>query len=85
MFSPAQKDAGLPDGLFNTKNTNFYTLWKTLGRVECAGMILSICDIFIHLVYFKVTEYVLWSFGIFFPVLVCCTEKNLALLVRCDC
>jgi hypothetical protein len=25
--------------------------------------------------------YILWSFGIFFPVLVCCTEKNLAALV----
>jgi hypothetical protein len=22
-----------------------------------------------------------WSFGIFFPVLVCCTEKNLATLI----
>jgi hypothetical protein len=24
--------------------------------------------------------YILWSFGAFFPVLVCCTEKNLATL-----
>jgi hypothetical protein len=25
--------------------------------------------------------YILWSFGIFLPILVCCTKKNLATLV----
>jgi hypothetical protein len=43
-----------------------------------------------HLVYFAAIGnilhmaiwYILWSFGIFFPVLVvCCTKKNLATLV----
>jgi hypothetical protein len=28
-----------------------------------------------HLVHFLVIWYILWSFGIFFPVLVCCNEK----------
>jgi hypothetical protein len=37
-----------------------------------------------HLVYFTAVENILWSFGIFFPVLVFCTEKNLATLVRRD-
>jgi hypothetical protein len=26
--------------------------------------------------------YILWSFGIFFPFLACCAEKNLATLVQ---
>jgi hypothetical protein len=34
------------------------------------------------MVYFTAIWYILWSFGIFFPVLVCCAEKNLATL-RC--
>jgi hypothetical protein len=38
-----------------------------------------------HLVYFVVISYILWPFGIFWyicPVLVCCTKKNLATLLR---
>jgi hypothetical protein len=35
-----------------------------------------------HLVYLQLFWYVLWLFGIFFPVLVCCTKKNLATLGR---
>jgi hypothetical protein len=31
-----------------------------------------------HLVHFMVIWYILWSFGIIFPVLLCCTTKNLA-------
>jgi hypothetical protein len=40
-----------------------------------------------HLVYsasiwyiFVAIWYILWSFGVFIPILVCCTEKNLATL-----
>jgi hypothetical protein len=29
--------------------------------------------------------YILWSFGIFSPFLVCCTEKNLAALLHRFC
>jgi hypothetical protein len=45
-----------------------------------------------HLVYFTIIwnilwpfgTYILWLFGMFFPVLVCCTKENLAtLVVRC--
>jgi hypothetical protein len=32
-------------------------------------------------VYFVLIWYICWSFGIFFPVLVCCNKKNLAALV----
>jgi hypothetical protein len=33
-----------------------------------------------HLVYFTAIRYILWLFGIFSPVLVCCSKKNLAAL-----
>jgi hypothetical protein len=33
-----------------------------------------------NFVYFVALWYILWSFGIYFPVLVCCTKKNLATL-----
>jgi hypothetical protein len=29
--------------------------------------------------------YILWTFGIFFPFLVCCTKKNLATLFGTGC
>jgi hypothetical protein len=34
-----------------------------------------------HLVSFKAIWYILWSFGIYFPVLVCCSKKNLTTLI----
>jgi hypothetical protein len=34
-----------------------------------------------HLVYFTAIWYILWLFGIFSPVLVYCTKKNLATLL----
>jgi hypothetical protein len=33
-----------------------------------------------HLAYFMAIWYILWNFGVFFPVLVCCVKKNLAAL-----
>jgi Na+/H+-dicarboxylate symporter len=33
-----------------------------------------------HLVYFVAIWCILWLFGMFSPVLVCCTKKNLATL-----
>jgi hypothetical protein len=35
-----------------------------------------------QLVYIMSIGYILWSFGINFPVLVCCTKKNLATLPK---
>jgi hypothetical protein len=37
-----------------------------------------------HLGYFMTLWYILCSFGTFFPVLVSCTEKNLATLLHCE-
>jgi hypothetical protein len=34
-----------------------------------------------QLVYFMAIWYYMWSFGLFSPVLVCCTKKNLASLL----
>jgi hypothetical protein len=36
-----------------------------------------------HWKYFMAIWYILWWFGIFFPVLVCYTKKNLATLRKC--
>jgi hypothetical protein len=35
-----------------------------------------------QLVYFTAIWYILWPFGIFFPVLVCCPKKNMASLAQ---
>jgi hypothetical protein len=53
--------------------------------MEDAGIIYG------HLVYFTANRYIVhmaigyifWSFGIFSPILVCCTKKNLATLKWC--
>jgi hypothetical protein len=34
-----------------------------------------------HLAYFVAIRYISWSFGIYFPILVGCNEKNLAVLI----
>jgi hypothetical protein len=35
-----------------------------------------------YFVYFVAIWYILWLFDMFFPVLVCCTKKNLATLAQ---
>jgi hypothetical protein len=45
------------------------------------------CFFIVHFVYFTTKWYIFWPFGTFcghlafFPILVCCTEKNLATLI----
>jgi hypothetical protein len=55
---------------------------------EDIGIFMSISSILLpkgicfgHLVHLVVIWYIWWSFGIFLPGLVCCTEKNLATLI----
>jgi hypothetical protein len=51
-------------------------IWVKFGR-PCNGR----CWYFYgHFVYFLAEWYILGQFGTFFPILVCCTEKNLATL-----
>jgi hypothetical protein len=69
----------MPDGIFfETKNPSLgkfrkVSQWKMLEYFMYIWSILRPLDIFL---------YILWQFGIFFPVLVCCTEKNLATLLN---
>jgi hypothetical protein len=66
----------LQDGIFsNQKN------WLKFGRSEDVGIFLSFCLFYGKMVYSKAVWYILWLFGIFFPVLECCIKKNLATLV----
>jgi hypothetical protein len=70
-------------------------IWVNFGRPcnrRCWYCLWPICIFYSQMVYFMAIRYNLWSFGIFFPVWVCCTEKNLATLrrtttkhVRADC
>jgi hypothetical protein len=65
---------------FQPKTPDLGTFWMVL-HLKMSVYIL--CG---HLVYFTVIRYILWPFGILydsliFPVLVCCTKKNLATLV----
>jgi hypothetical protein len=64
----------LPDGIFSDQN--FPKCVKFLG--PCNGRCRSILR---YLVYFTAIWQILWSFGTFFPVLVCCTKENLAALI----
>jgi hypothetical protein len=63
--------ARLPQGCqmvcIQTKNPNLGKIW----RVEQWKILIDIRAIW----------YIFWSFGLFFPVLVFCTKKNLATLV----
>jgi hypothetical protein len=40
----------------------------------------NVDTVYVHWEYITPILYILWSFGIFSPVLVCCTKKNLATL-----
>jgi hypothetical protein len=45
------------------------------------SILLPFVLFYCHLVYFVAIWNSLWLFGMFFPVLVCCTKKNLATLL----
>jgi hypothetical protein len=62
---------------FETKNPNLGKILKGLA-IEDVGIFYSH---FTTIGIFVVVLYILWLFGIFFPVLVCCTKKNLATLI----
>jgi hypothetical protein len=64
---------------FQTQNPNLGQFWRVLQWMMLV-YVMTIWSILqpLEIVYGHL-EY-LWSFGIFFPVLVCCTKKNLATL-----
>jgi hypothetical protein len=61
---------------FQTKNPNLGNFWRALQRKMCAYF----WDIWYILQPSVLLHGHLWSFGIFFRVLVCCTKTNLATL-----
>jgi hypothetical protein len=67
---------------FQAKNPNL-GIFESLG-IENVGIyfvvILNMCFTTIFYVLWSLW-YILWSFGKFFPVLVCCAKKNLATLI----
>jgi hypothetical protein len=77
FFSGPQ--AGLPDGIFSKQKSQFGKIFYSL-TLDDVGIFYR------HSVYFTGNWYSLCPFGIFcghlvfFPVLVCCTKKNLAAL-----
>jgi hypothetical protein len=73
--------AGLPDGMFSNENPKlgkFWRVlqWKILAYFMSLWYILRLIGMFYcYLVYFMVIWYI-------FPVLVCCSKKNLSTLAR---
>jgi hypothetical protein len=59
---------------FQTENPNLGKFWKVLQWKLCIGIFIAILSMYVFID-------ILLSFGIFFPILVCCNEKNLATLV----
>jgi hypothetical protein len=60
--------SGLPDGIFSNQTSQFGYILEGLA-MEDVGIFYG------TLVYFVTISFNLWLFGIFFPVLVCCTKK----------
>jgi uncharacterized membrane protein YiaA len=73
FFSPS---LGLPDGLFLNQNPNLGKFWRALELY----ILWPFGLFYVQLVYFMDIWFILWYVGIFFTILVCCTEKNLATL-----
>jgi hypothetical protein len=73
-------DQGCQMVSFQTKIPN----WVNFGGLyigKCWYIVWSFGTFYRHLGYVMAIWYILGQFGIFFPVLVCCTEKNLATLM----
>jgi hypothetical protein len=73
-------EPGLPDGFFQTKNPNLGKFWWVL-QWKILAYFMTIWSILRLLKIFMVIWYILWSFGIFTPVSVFWSKKNLATLV----
>jgi hypothetical protein len=71
----SSSEAGLPDGIFLNQKSKIGYILEGLG-IDNVGILCG------HFEYFKTIWYISWPFGIFSPVLVCCTKKNLATLIR---
>jgi hypothetical protein len=67
---------GLPDDIFANKNFQFGYVLEGLGMENVGTHILQLFGTFNRqLLYFMTVRYILWSFGIFYLVLVNLTKK----------
>jgi hypothetical protein len=76
---------------FHTQNSNFGKFWTVFKWKMWVFFMAMLSNLrpngifYGHVVYFMSKWYILWPFGghfgIFFPVLVCCPDKNLATLL----
>jgi hypothetical protein len=73
-----REDQGCQMAYFQTKNPNLSKFWSILQW----KILLSFGLFYGHLVYLMAISYILWLYGVFFPVLVCCTKTNLAALAK---
>jgi hypothetical protein len=49
--------------------------------MESVGLFLAMWSMYLFSIYFVAVCHILWLFGTYFPVLVCCTKKYLATLL----
>jgi hypothetical protein len=56
--------------LFQTKNHDLSKFWRVLQWK------VLVYYIYVQLVYFTAIWYILWPFGVFYGVLVCCTKEK---------
>jgi hypothetical protein len=67
---------------FQNKNSNLGKFWKDL-QLKMLVFLWTFCLLYGQMVYFMDIWYILWSLGTYiFPVLVYCTDKNLATLMK---
>jgi hypothetical protein len=70
----------LPDGILSNQKSQFGKILEGLA-IEDVGIFMAILSLFYgQMVHAMAIWYILLPFGIFFPFLVYCTEKNLATL-----
>jgi hypothetical protein len=78
MFRTKEGDAGLPDGFFSNRKSQFGQILEG-PRLENVVIFYGHLEYFTDVLgYFRTIWYILCSFGTFFPDLVYCVKKNLA-------
>jgi hypothetical protein len=72
--------SGLPDGLFSNQKSQFWVNFGVSCNGRCWYILWPFDQFYGHLVYIMAIWHIFPRFGIFYHVLVFCTQKNLAIL-----
>jgi hypothetical protein len=80
MDRPLLRQSLLPDGIFSFEKSQFWYILEGLRMEICLLYFMAVNCILRPFLIFYDHWYVLWSFGIFSPVLVGCTKKTRAIL-----